>query len=84
MLLPPLGGKPWANPTKRLALEKSQCGRPHWLFENCDVARCCRFYGVLIAVNDAVTLVLLPVGVKAKVQGKESPGFARKAPPVAL
>lgn len=46
---------------------------------NRDWARCCQFYGVLIAVNDAVTAVPL-VGVKVKVQVLEAPDVAEKVP----
>lgn len=82
MPLPPLGGRLCANPTKWFAHEKSQCGRPHWLFRNRNGMGYYRFYGVVIAVNDAVTAVPL-VGVKVKVQVLEAPDVVEKVPTTA-
>ena len=79
----PLGRRLCANPTERLAHEKSQCGKPHWLFGDRELVRYYWFYGVAIAVNDAVTPVLLPVGMKVKVQVLEEPDVAEKVPTTA-
>lgn len=68
-------------PTRRSGspMKKASVAGHTGFWGNRDWARCCLFYGVLIAVNDAVTAVPL-VGVKVKVQVLEEPDVAEKVP----